>query len=430
MTEHQEATAEPDGTDVTFNSFDGHELLPSISPSDYPPNDDLPESPNSVVEELLNFTPTQEASFAENEVDHDSFVGVNSAHGHESVASISPSDLDHGFQADAETIEVHRTNVLMEMVKIFIDPSILSASVKYKLINERGEDALGVSREVYSAFWEAFFASCAVGEMERVPAILPDYGKSEWEAIWRILVKGFVDVSVFPLQLSQAFVCAGLFGEARVSGDLLLESLRRYLSDTDKDVIDKALVGETLESDDSDDFLDLLGRVGCHAIPSRGDMRPMIISIAHKELIQEPKYALDAFSRVAGPSLQAFLPTQFELCTLYDTKTPCTRKVLKLLKSFPGSQDETSALSFLKQFIKSMDCQMLRKFLRVVTGCEYISVEAINITFNRQRGFGRTPQIRTCGPLIELPSTYGSYREFRSEWSPILQSNYLNMDLV
>ncbi|XP_038065173.1 uncharacterized protein LOC119735517 isoform X2 [Patiria miniata] len=331
---------------------------------------------------------------------------------------------------DHHVLSVHRSLVQQEMISIFMNPDILNSKIKYRFIDEMGADAQGVSREVYSAFWQDFFQASSLGEDERVPALFPDYGRDEWEAIGRILFKGYNDTGIYPLQLAYAFSCAVIYGEGEVSADMLVNSLRMYLSETDRRVVDKALHGQPLDSDDQDDFLDLLGRVNCHSLPSKDEIRPMVISIAHKELIQEPKYALDAIASVAGPGLQIRIPNPAALQEMYSSKMPTPRKVVKLLDSSPVNPEQASALAYLKQFIKSLDDRLLRKFLRHVTGSEFICTKSIDVTFNRMRGIDRAPQAHTCGPLLELPCTYGSYPEFRSEFMHILDANYMNMDIA
>ena len=105
-------------------------------------------------------------------------------------------------------------------------------------MDEAGTDADGLSRDLYSAFWKEFFLTSACGEDERVPAIFPDYDRDKWEAVGRILTP-----------------------------DIMSESLRMYLCDTDQHVTDKALCGDGLDEDDKDDFFYLLSRVNCHSVP-------------------------------------------------------------------------------------------------------------------------------------------------------------------
>ena len=58
-----------------------------------------------------------------------------------------------------------------------------------------------------------------------------------------------------------------------------------------------------------------------------------------------------------------------------------------------------------------------------------MSVDGISVRFVNLRGAGRRPIAHTCGPNLELPTTYNAYREFRAEWDAVLSSEYLAMDL-
>lgn len=331
---------------------------------------------------------------------------------------------------NATIVGLHRSRIQDEILSLFMDPSIITMNIKIQFIDEKGSDAQGVSRDAYSAFWKEFFSTSACGEDERVPSIFPEYGQDEWQAVGRILLKGYTDCGIYPLQLSQAFSVAVIHGELNVSSDMLVESFRMYLSETDRKVVDKALSGQVLDEDDQDDFLDLLSHVDCKSIPKAEEMRHTVLRMAHKELIQEPKYALDAIAGAARDQLQLLLPDVQTVQEMYNSKTPTVRKVIKLLDCAPINKEQTDALGYLKQFIKGLDGGMLRKFLRHFTGADHICTPKIEVSFNRMSGFGRVPMAHTCGPLIELPSTYSSYPELRREFLTILDANYLNMDIA
>lgn len=49
-------------------------------------------------------------------------------------------------------------------------------------VNEKATDDAGVSREVYTAFWEKLLEQCK-GETERVPRLRPDFCGAEWQAV-------------------------------------------------------------------------------------------------------------------------------------------------------------------------------------------------------------------------------------------------------
>ena len=312
----------------------------------------------------------------------------------------SPHLSNQTSETGANLITLHRSRIQPELLAVFMDPNILHAPIKVQFVDEKGADARGLSREAYSAFWRDFFLTASCGENERVPAIFPDYGQDEWEAVGRILLKGYQDTGVFPLQLSYAFSVGLINGVSTVTPDILLQSLRKYLCNTDTQILDKALLGERLDEEDKEDLLHVLSRVKCHSIPSDDELRHIMISIAHKELIQEPKYALDCMASTARQGLQAVLPNVAAIKEMYESKTPTARKVIKLIHANPVNQDQSASLSYLKEFIKGLDQAMLKKFLRYVTSAEMICIQQIEVSFNQQRGLGRAPQVHTCGPCL------------------------------
>jgi len=64
-----------------------------------------------------------------------------------------------------------------------------------------------------------------------------------------------------------------------------------------------------------------------------------------------------------------------------------------------------------------------------MTGADIITVDKIDVSFVDISGIKRRPIFRTCGPTLELPSTYNSYNELVVEFSQILRSNF-NFDFV
>ncbi len=128
-----------------------------------------------------------------------------------------------------KVLRLHRVNIIHDMVEQFKDASVVETRLSVIFVDECGIDASGVARDAYSGFWEAFFLNCADGEIEYVPALQPEYGKEEWEAVGRILLKGYQDHGFFPVKLSLAFAVCLLHGENKVTPDMLIESFLRYV---------------------------------------------------------------------------------------------------------------------------------------------------------------------------------------------------------
>lgn len=326
-------------------------------------------------------------------------------------------------------IKLHRVNLLDEMILQFKDPLILNYPLKYSLVNERGRDEDGVSRDVCTAFWNEFLDRAAEGAELRVPSLSPKWQKDEWRAVGRILAKGYMDQGYFPMRLAPAFTTALLFGEHAVSANMLFESFLLYLSQSERDLINTALQ-EDLDSEAQDELMDMLDRLGVKIIPKRENLKAILLKVAHKQIIQEPKYALDNMAAVAAEYLKTTINTPEQLQAMYIDKKPTCRKVLKLIEAHPVTPPEKQAHQFLQQYIRGLDEMGLRKLLRFTTGSDIISVSRIEVVFTNLEGLSRRPIAHTCGAVLELPFTYNSYPELRMEMENVLSSNYLQMDIM
>ena len=81
------------------------------------------------------------------------------------------------------------------MINAFKDHSIINCDLTFVFIDGRGHEekgsGIGVVRDALSLFWKEVYVSLLIGENERVPFIRHDYSRSDWEAIARVLLKGY-----------------------------------------------------------------------------------------------------------------------------------------------------------------------------------------------------------------------------------------------
>ncbi|CAG2184717.1 unnamed protein product [Mytilus edulis] len=191
-------------------------------------------------------------------------------------------------------LRIHRVNVLNELISHFKSANILNLKFKFEFVNECGSDVSGVSRDVYSSFWNIFLLKSAEGEEARVPCLASKWQNEEWKAIGRILLKGYTDCGYFPLQLAPAYAIALIFGEMSVTPEILLSSFMSYLSCSDRETV-TAAINDALPEENLDDLTDILDQFG-HNIPPQDQMKYTFNLIAHKEIIQKPKYALSGMA--------------------------------------------------------------------------------------------------------------------------------------
>lgn len=317
-----------------------------------------------------------------------------------------------------------------ELISQFIDPNLLTSSLTFDYINEMGADATGVSRDVYSAFWTDFYDYATEGQDMRVPILTPKRKEEEWKSIGRILMKGFQDHGYFPCRIAKAFTVALLFGEKAVTSDMLFESFLSYISKEEQDLVNKALK-EDLNDEEEEELVDFLDRTGARSIPDKNNLKPTLLNIAYKLIIQQPKYALDKMSEAVGSKLRQTVDSVGSIQQIYEKVKPATKKVLKMLDASPSTQAEHQSLRYLQQYIRGLDQPGLRKFLRFTTGADALCVDKIEVMFTSLDGVACRPVAHTCGPALELPWTYTSFPELRVEFDHILSSdNCYVMDIA
>ena len=331
------------------------------------------------------------------------------------------------------SLTVHRSLICSDLIEHFKDTRVMNSSLLFTIINERGEKedgvGVGVEREVYSLFWKQFANSMTIGERERVPFIRHDHFIKEWEAVGRILVKGYQSVLYFPLFLSKAFICYCLF-DTEVPESILMESFMKYLSPVEEDLVKENLEKDCLP-DDNDELLEFLERFNCRSAVTSENLRKLLIEIANQELIQKPHVMISTWQ----PSVQELKQyPQFQSTSgiqgLYDTLKPTTKKVLEMLAAQPNTEAERDAFKFLQRYIRGLDNTKLIQFLRFTTASDILMTCKIEVAFTKLEGVGCRPIAHTCGPVLELPSTYANFVELREQFNNILDKDTWEMDIM
>ncbi|XP_034029739.1 uncharacterized protein LOC117513601 [Thalassophryne amazonica] len=214
----------------------------------------------------------------------------------DSSSQLSPSSTADNLEnsGNSQCISVRRIKVVDDLLSVFMDSKIMNINLKMVIVNEKAVDDDGVSREIYTAFWEQFLDYCE-GEDERVPRLRPDFWDSEWQAVGRIWVKGLLDHGVLPVRLCKAFILACIHGIDYVDEDILMSSFLNYLPLVERSAVESALHG-TMDDSNEDDLMDLFTRMGSHSLPPKNNFKAAIETMAHKAILQEPKYVIDCFA--------------------------------------------------------------------------------------------------------------------------------------
>lgn len=305
--------------------------------------------------------------------------------------------------------------------------------VEYIFVDHSGNEEVGhgsgVTREVYSTFWTEVSCSYLIGVDERVLYVRHDLYKKEWMAIWKILAKGYNDADYFPIVLSKSFMCYCLFGD--VSNEDLLASFLNYISHDERLLVEKVLSKEATDDDFlSDEFLDLLEQFKSRSKVTKHNVQDIIVEIARQELVQKP-HIMAACLKSVFDDLKGKFADKDILSQLYGKLKPSTKKLISLLKAEPKDDSERDAFAYFKRFIRGLNDVNVGKLLQFITGSNMIIVSYIDVMFTKNRNdFTRRPIAHTCGPCLEIPSTYNNFCELREEFTYLLQENKWEMDII
>ena len=347
-------------------------------------------------------------------------------------------DDDFMFQnyPKLKEVIVHRSMIRHDIIDVFKDPEILKHRLNITVINangypEKGEGA-GVLRDVLTNFWHEFFISLSAGGTEKTPHIRHDLQKPEWQAIARVLVFGYEKAKYFPVQLSQFFILCCLFGEESLGKESLLQAYRCYVPADDREILDKV---QSCELDPNDeDLLEFLSSNKCYKAPTKENIASIVLELAHQELIQKPRYITNCWSPILKTlqnDANSIFSTPQQVEQLYEEKQPTAKKVNKLFIASVSTDAERQSLDFLKRYVKSLEKKALERFLHFLTGSDVLTCDSIEITFTTLHGFSRRPIAHTCGPTLELPTTYECFAELAEEFTSIMrESTSWSFDIV
>lgn len=289
---------------------------------------------------------------------------------------------------------------------------------------EVAEDFGGVLRDALSEFWTSFYEKCTIGTTVKIPCIRHDFGEIQWTAVANILIRGYQLTKYFPIQLSKVFLksCFNI----PVENEELIENFLEFICETDKNLLLDAK--KDFESIDQEDLMEFFNSYDSKWIPTKTNLEILIRDIAHKEIVQKPAFVSKCFANCLN--IAGDLSCK-EILTIYSKLTPSVKNCLAKISPQVDelSTEESNVFSFLKKYLKETDDKMRRAFFRFSTGAD-LPIMNIMVTFANVTGIQRTPVAHTCSGLLQLPSTYDDYVDFRSEMNSVLNSNIWVMDII
>ena len=100
-----------------------------------------------------------------------------------------------------------------------------------------------------------------------------------------------LSIDYFPDRLCIAFLSGCLFGQEVVTDKLLLSSFQSYVAKDEADVLTRCISGTDVDPSDDEDVLEFLSSHTCFKVPTKENIKTIIIELTHQEIIQKLRYS-------------------------------------------------------------------------------------------------------------------------------------------
>ena len=315
------------------------------------------------------------------------------------------------------------------MLAAFKESPVEGTRYEFEFAGERGVDGDGIFRDALSAFWQAVFDKYFDGEGNVVPIIHPHLSGADYKTMGKIMYVGYLQQQYFPIMFSLPYILAGLFGADCVTDTILLEGFVGVLGKVEGSVLTNVLEMGEFDEDSSETLLEIFGRFGVTRRVTRETVREIALQCARVMLLQRPLFAYQSMELSILTAFPEFSSIDQVKC-LYKAMRPTGRKVAALIQVEPTSNSQRNVVEYLQRAIRSFDEDLLMRFLRFATGSDSLGVPTIAVQFTSLAGLQRRIVAHTCTATLDVPVTYASYREFRSELICQLNSDYWDIDYV
>ncbi|CAC5420724.1 unnamed protein product [Mytilus coruscus] len=357
---NKEATTKPSGLDTSDqsdNSLPDPKLSHDFS---FASIDNIPPIPPIEIFESDHEKSDPEIAFRTDNVSRENNNDVTLRY----VPNTNPGN--DNIPTTSATLKIHRgTLSMMEMISYFKDPTLMNSPVSIIRVlpngeKENAEDTGGVLRDVLSEFWGYFLENCTLGKTFKIPSLRHDFGYMEWKSVSRIMMYRYKFSGYWPIQLAKTFMEQCIAPGDQINTTDLMSDFYHFVSVPDREVFKKAV--DDFSSVDLDELLDALETHECKARPTDIDIKLILKDIAHKEIIQAPKYIIDCWKTAFEETHTKFIDLK-KLSELYEKLRPSNRKVVQILK-FPDFMDApcSEVSNYLRRFVKNLEEDTLGKF--------------------------------------------------------------------
>lgn len=274
-----------------------------------------------------------------------------------------------------KTIHIHRDAIFDTVLSLYDDVMFCKCTnPSFEFSGEEGEDLDGLTREIFSEFWnKAYIAYFEGAEGSYIPRTSPDVTEETMVLLGRVAAHGYVLCKIFPVRLCKSFVIASICGADEVKEEDLLSSFLEFHTGFEREILHKALQAtgdEKFSADLLEPIMDILEPYNLRRVPTPALLKQQLVAIARCEFINKVSWALSGFNKGLDDCHGIWeKTTKEEVESVFSDLVPSSSSVVALLKPEDESRMSTGkkeVFNYLKRFIRIADDVTLRKLLRCV----------------------------------------------------------------
>lgn len=271
---------------------------------------------------------------------------------------------------DVGNYTIKRDSVYEDVISIYNDGKILTQyhlTITYD--SEMALDDGGVTRDMFSGFWEEAYKFLFEGQSLLIPLI-----QGEMEiitTIGKVLSHGYLASGHMPVRISLPTLLQSLLGPGvDIPKPILIAAFMDYVSSIERDVVRNALGCTTFGQKMTTDLVCMLSRFGCCQIPSPDNLSQAIIDAAKYEFLRKPS-AASVLMYFGIPNDQKEFWKKMGLTgiiELYSLLSVTQQKVISSFECNCSNAIEEKVFFYLTAMVGNLVMDDLRSFLRFTTG--------------------------------------------------------------
>lgn len=191
---------------------------------------------------------------------------------------------------------INRNQVYAEVMEFYQNGEIVNECPLFMAYHgEKAIDEGGVTRDMFSGFWDEAFSKVFEGDTLLVPLIHPSTDLAVFSTLGKILSHCYLVSGILPVRITLPSLLVMLLGPGtNVSKCVLFDALMDYVSENERQKLVSArhFRGKTFSAEMLSDLLSVLSKFGCREMPTPANLTTVLFQIAQFEFCAKPAAAL------------------------------------------------------------------------------------------------------------------------------------------